>query len=810
MATVPILYIPPSSGDASASLGNFTVGSSLFVTSNALIRGNLTVNGTFNGGGGGSFVTTTTLDNNTLPASFTSLSVSGAGTIDHLTVGGSLGLTVTNTGTFNGNVVATGGTLTAASNNSVVLGGSVSAPAFIQGYNGTGHHGPLQLNPAGDVVNVVGTLSVNTTTLTGGNAVAIQLPTTAGTLALLPASGSYVTTVTLDNATLPASFTTLNTAGVMVMTLPGTGNTNFINAFEASQATSTAVAMSFGQSNATNLGGTLNFVFNGSSATNTVNLGLINGSQLSITGAGIFSTPHVTIDDGSGNMTTPGFLNLSSTSASGGPTLTTRAPSTKVVLAPYVSGTQVDYAIGVDNGGDGQFYRWDSVPNNGTNFRWYASTNLIMTLQGTGELNSLHNTLDDGTGKMIVASNLTFNGTLTPGSTSTTGGSTINSFGYVLFPTGASSTSNWGVITTGGTQVLTVVNSATAGQTSVSTQHVTIDNGSGAFSSASVSTTGQGTFGDQLNVVTGNPSTLKISVATSGNNMTFGLQANQQVVFLGGGSNVAIQGTNNTGTGNTALTLNPNGGTVITGAAFTSTGEVTANAGASTIALAVNSTLAAGSGYIQFLNPNVPSGSSYTTLFGLGTSSRVGNLNYNVTAAGASDSVSLSCFTGSSVSVDGVGNFTITSNTIKNSAANNLSLPAPGRNANLSYNNMYVASLATTSSPCPITQVVASSGFSSAAAAVNVPIGTFDVFICITGGVSANSNATVTITVGGGFTFNGASFCEFENIQASTATSTLTLFTNVTNTVAANAMQIQFTNLVTGGAGTLRMIQSIA
>lgn len=792
MATVPILYIPPNVGEASSSPGDFRVGSNLFVTKNANIGGNLNVTGSINGGGGGggTLVTTTTLDNNTLPASLTSLSVSGvatvagsnivtaatlnggtlpasftslnasgAGSIDHLTVGGTLGLTVTNTGTFNGNIVVVGAPLNNATNNSVALGGNISFPAFIQGYNGTGSKGPLQLNPSGDVVNVVGTLSINTTTLSGGNAVAIQLPTTAGTLALLPASGSYVTTVTLDNATLPASFTTLNTAGVMVMTLPGTGNTNFINAFEASQATNTAVDMSFGQSNATNLGGTLNFVFNGSSATNTVNLGLINGSQLSITGAGIFSTPHVTIDDGSGNMTTPGFLNLSSTSASGGPTLTTRAPSTKVVLAPYVSGTQVDYAIGVDNGGDGQFYRWDSVPNNGTNFRWYASTNLIMTLQGTGELNSLHNTLDDGTGLA------TFKGLTTNGSSTTT---YTNVF-----------------------------------QNLANTQAVNLI----AEFSGGVQATGQ-----------------TIERITVGSLNNFGIYIDG--IFgqgTGGGFNIGSMGPGTTGNSPFPIIQFPVGGTATSTLTVTTPMTVGGNLNLSTANNSISAPFPTNSsnvgifvGAIADLNgrraglmvgaPASPVVDAFNVITGGGTS---GVTSFRVSGAG--EVQTLNNILDNAGAASFLGSVTLSNNTLVNSTANNITLPSSAGTLALtsqipaSTNNIYAASFTTASSPVPLTQLQASSGWVTAGgSSIDIPsTGDYQVTISVTANVAATTACSVQINATAGITFGGSSTCNAYNAQASTQLLTLTFSTILRVTGTGTGFTIAISSINTGGSGNV-------
>jgi hypothetical protein len=61
------------------------------------------------------------------------------------------------------------------------------------------------------------------------------------------------------------------------------------------------------------------------------------------------------------------------------PSFTTRSAGTKVVLWPSLSGTQVDYALGIYNGA-----LWASVPTTSFFFRWYGGTTELMNLTGTG------------------------------------------------------------------------------------------------------------------------------------------------------------------------------------------------------------------------------------------------------------------------------------------------------------------------------------------------------------------------------------------------------------------------------------------
>ncbi len=65
------------------------------------------------------------------------------------------------------------------------------------------------------------------------------------------------------------------------------------------------------------------------------------------------------------------------------PTFTTRSAGTKLVLYPTLSGTQVDYAIGITGS-----TLWSSIPEATSSFqhRWYAGQTQLADLKGSGEL----------------------------------------------------------------------------------------------------------------------------------------------------------------------------------------------------------------------------------------------------------------------------------------------------------------------------------------------------------------------------------------------------------------------------------------
>jgi len=242
---LPILYIPPSVGQASSSPQDFHVGRDCYVTRNLFVGG--IING--GGGGGGSIVTTTTLNNGTLPAEFTSLTVTGTSNL----IGNT---TVTDISYLNGGAQISGNPNIITQPFAVLIGGTGTQAAFLQGLDGSENPNTLTLNPSG------GSVSFPSNTILNSSGNVINLPGAAGTLALNPTSGSYVTTITLNNNTLPATFTSLsvtsasffsggavNASNLMFVrgTLPGTStafnsiciggdstNPSFLQAFNAS------------------------------------------------------------------------------------------------------------------------------------------------------------------------------------------------------------------------------------------------------------------------------------------------------------------------------------------------------------------------------------------------------------------------------------------------------------------------------------------------------------------------------------------------------------------------------------------------
>jgi hypothetical protein len=153
---------------------------------------------------------------------------------------------------------------------------------------------------------------------------------------------------------------------------------------------------------------TLNFA----GAATTLNIGASTGTltlnNATVTTPGqIVSTRAGSAVDGNGQI----YLNGSTSNridwaaaGTGAPAFTTRTDGTKVVLYPALSGSTVDYAIGIDSA-----TMWSSVPENGDsfNFKWYGATTLVANLSGTGNFTTVGDVAVNGGDLTTTASTAT-------------------------------------------------------------------------------------------------------------------------------------------------------------------------------------------------------------------------------------------------------------------------------------------------------------------------------------------------------------------------------------------------------------------
>lgn len=113
-------------------------------------------------------------------------------------------------------------------------------------------------------------------------------------------------------------------------------------------------------------------------------------------------TGTVTASGGAISLTngTSNFVLFPATGANA-PTVTSRSVGTRVVLGPTLSGSLVDYAMGLESSNF-----WLSVPSSSQNFRYYAGTTVISSLSGAGVLtaNSYVSDVATGTSPLTVTS----------------------------------------------------------------------------------------------------------------------------------------------------------------------------------------------------------------------------------------------------------------------------------------------------------------------------------------------------------------------------------------------------------------------
>jgi hypothetical protein len=149
-------------------------------------------------------------------------------------------------------------------------------------------------------------------------------------------------------------------------------------------------------------------------------IGTINSGGLTSTGQ-IVSTSAGTATTGAGQLYLNGLYNNRidfNTEGTAAPAFTTRSAGTKLALFPALSGSAVDYALGVEAGA-----LWSSIPgaDGGQYFKWYGGTTQVGYLSGTGVLSvtgnvngaNLNATGLSLTGNVLSAINLTANVTTT-------------------------------------------------------------------------------------------------------------------------------------------------------------------------------------------------------------------------------------------------------------------------------------------------------------------------------------------------------------------------------------------------------------
>jgi len=188
-------------------------------------------------------------------------------------------------------------------------------------------------------------------------------------------AGSGIVTATRYDGNLQRTLT-LNTSGNGLTgsaTFNNSGNVTFTVQSDAT-ASNVSDAIVYRDSTGNFSAGTITASLTGAASLNVLKAGdtmtgqLIN-TRVNQTGNG---TGQIFLNGATGNRID---WNTSGVAA---PSQTTRSVGTKLVLYPAISGTQVDYAMGIQNSS-----MWFSVPTTSTVFRWYGNTTQMMTLTGS-------------------------------------------------------------------------------------------------------------------------------------------------------------------------------------------------------------------------------------------------------------------------------------------------------------------------------------------------------------------------------------------------------------------------------------------
>lgn len=276
------------------------------------------------------------------------------------------------------------------------------------------------------------------------------------------------------------------------------------------------------------------------------------GTTSLATSSGTTTTKNQTLDDGSGNATISNVLTLSNTSPLiltntgtnlAAPSVTTRSLGTRMVLNNTLSGTSVDYAMGVSSS-----VLWWSIPTTGF-YNWFSGTAATMFLTGGGNL-----TLSNG--GLTVTTNVTstFGGPITvAGLITGNGGCTINGSGgsgqIVVNATTAAEASlgvskagtrvaTFGYSSADGCFIFDNVNSAYWLQQGGSTNHRVA-----SFNNVLDSGTGGATFAGSVTAVTFTPNTYVANMQTNGSSpATLSSSGVSQGFTLTGGNTITITG----------------------------------------------------------------------------------------------------------------------------------------------------------------------------------------------------------------------------------------------------------------------------
>jgi hypothetical protein len=278
-------------------------------------------------------------------------------------------ITTVNTGLVqngNSNIAITSNaniTLTAKSNATMVIsdtGANITGTANISGNANVGNLGTAGLVATGDVNFTtspnVSLGAVGNVKITGGTADYVLQTDGTGNLSWVAQSGGGGGGASIANGNSNVNIATANGN----VTVSAVGNANIL------VVTGTGANVT-GTANVTGnvIGG--NIVTTGQITSTQAGNASTGGGQLYLNGSG-----NVRIDFSASGLNPPAF--------------TTRSSGQKITLYPALTGSEVDYAIGVASGAF-----WSSIDQASSSFDWFAGTTEIANLTGTGAFQTAGN-----------------------------------------------------------------------------------------------------------------------------------------------------------------------------------------------------------------------------------------------------------------------------------------------------------------------------------------------------------------------------------------------------------------------------------